>query len=136
MLCFLLCSFPPQVAYCGVCHSDLSLLKGEWGSALRPYGFPYVPGHEAVGVVTEVGPGVETFAPGDYAALTIAHSCGTCPACAQGMEIHCPRVSVCGVQRPGGFSTALIGDHRWGLGLARAADCLRPPKFAPGIPKF
>ena len=46
-----------QITHSGICHSDLHQIKGEWGNST----FPMVPGHEIVGVVTEVGANVDTF---------------------------------------------------------------------------
>jgi Zn-dependent alcohol dehydrogenase len=65
-----------EVRHCGVCHSDVHYLDG----ALRT-GLPVVLGHEASGVVTEVGPGVEDLQPGDFVVLTMAPSCGRCYWC-------------------------------------------------------
>ncbi|KAF5750126.1 Geraniol dehydrogenase 1 [Tripterygium wilfordii] len=50
-----------KVLYCGICHSDLHMIKNEWGSSI----YPLVPGHEIVGVVTEVGSEVENFKIGE-----------------------------------------------------------------------
>jgi D-arabinose 1-dehydrogenase-like Zn-dependent alcohol dehydrogenase len=46
-----------QITHSGICHSDLHQIKGEWGNST----FPMVPGHEIVGIVTEVGANVDTF---------------------------------------------------------------------------
>ncbi|KAL6576941.1 8-hydroxygeraniol dehydrogenase [Orobanche minor] len=50
-----------KVLFCGICHSDLHYLKNEWGISQ----YPFVPGHEIVGVVTEVEKKVEKFKVGD-----------------------------------------------------------------------
>jgi uncharacterized zinc-type alcohol dehydrogenase-like protein len=50
-----------DIAYCGVCHSDLHQVRGEWGSKI----FPMVPGHEITGTVRAVGSAVTRFAVGD-----------------------------------------------------------------------
>lgn len=50
-----------DIAYCGVCHSDLHTVRGEWGGTR----WPCVPGHEIVGTVRAVGGAVTKFAPGD-----------------------------------------------------------------------
>ncbi|MDR3672810.1 MAG: alcohol dehydrogenase catalytic domain-containing protein, partial [Holophaga sp.] len=52
-----------DIAYCGVCHSDIHQVKDEWGGSL----FPMVPGHEIVGRVAQVGAQVKGFKPGDLA---------------------------------------------------------------------
>jgi S-(hydroxymethyl)glutathione dehydrogenase/alcohol dehydrogenase len=64
------------VKYCGVCHSDLSIVEGTFPSAL-----PVVLGHEASGIVDAIGPGVDNVAVGDHVVLTPCPPCGTCYFC-------------------------------------------------------
>jgi S-(hydroxymethyl)glutathione dehydrogenase / alcohol dehydrogenase len=73
-----------RVAHCGVCHSDLSVIDGSFPSPL-----PVVLGHEATGVVEEVGPGVTAVVPGDPVVLTPLPSCGQCYFCARGQPTLC-----------------------------------------------
>jgi Zn-dependent alcohol dehydrogenase len=73
-----------RVAACGVCHSDVSLVDGTF-----PIPGPTVPGHEAAGVVVEVGSGVDRPAVGDHVILSPSPSCGHCRQCRRG------RFSVC-----------------------------------------
>ena len=68
-----------RVAYCGVCHSDLSLVDGE-----MPTVTPTVLGHEAAGVVEALGPGVTGLEVGDHVVLTPCAPCGRCPWCIRG----------------------------------------------------
>jgi 2-desacetyl-2-hydroxyethyl bacteriochlorophyllide A dehydrogenase len=68
-----------RVAYCGVCHSDLSLLDGA-----VPGFLPLVLGHEAAGVVEALGPGVRDLAVGDHVVLAPSPSCGRCYFCVRG----------------------------------------------------
>ena len=65
-----------RVAACAICHSDLSFADGAWGGDL-----PAVYGHEAAGVVVEVGPGVSGVGPGDHVVVSLVRSCGTCFFC-------------------------------------------------------
>ncbi|XP_028065981.1 8-hydroxygeraniol dehydrogenase-like [Camellia sinensis] len=68
-----------NVLYCGVCHSDLHTIKNEWGST----NYPSLPGHEIVGVVTEVGSKVQKFKVGDKVGVgCLVGSCHTCDNCA------------------------------------------------------
>ena len=69
---------------CAVCHSDLSYLAGWWGGTL-----PAVFGHEAAGVVTEVGAGVDGIRPGEHAVVGLVRSCGACFFCARGLPALC-----------------------------------------------
>eukprot|EP00198_Chlamydomonas_reinhardtii_P003834 XP_001693170.1 predicted protein [Chlamydomonas reinhardtii] len=67
-----------QITHCGICHSDLHMVKNEWNNAI----YPMVPGHEIVGIVTEVGEGVTKFKPGDRAGVgCMVDSCGSCEFC-------------------------------------------------------
>lgn len=68
----------------GVCHSDLSVVDG---SRLRP--LPMALGHEAAGVVEQVGAGVGDVKPGDHVVLAFVPSCGHCPECATGRPALC-----------------------------------------------
>ncbi len=67
-----------------VCHSDVTFADGGWGGDL-----PAVYGHEAAGVVAEVGDGVSDFAPGDRVVITLVRNCGACPCCERNMRGSC-----------------------------------------------
>ncbi|QDI76944.1 MULTISPECIES: Zn-dependent alcohol dehydrogenase [Leisingera] len=67
-----------------ICHSDISYAEGAWGGHL-----PAVYGHEAAGVITRLGGGVQGFAEGDSVVVTLIRSCGTCPSCAGGRPVIC-----------------------------------------------
>ncbi len=73
-----------RIGAAGVCHSDLSVVDG---SRVRP--LPMALGHEAAGVVEEVGPGVRDVKVGDHVVLTFVPSCGTCPECSSGRPALC-----------------------------------------------
>src|SRR5262245_9372652 len=78
-----------DIHYCGVCHSDLHTVRGEWDAAW-PTTYPCVPGHEIVGRVTKVGPKVTKFKPGDLVAVgCMVDSCGRCGGCRAGLEQYC-----------------------------------------------
>ena len=67
-----------RMACVGICHSDLHTAKGEWGDAI----FPMVPGHEIIGVVTEVGKDVKSFKVGERAGVgCFVDSCRQCNQC-------------------------------------------------------
>ena len=75
-----------DIAYCGVCHSDLHFARNDWGWTA----YPCVPGHEIVGHVTAVGPEVTKFRPGDAVAIgCLVDSCRQCDQCAAGHEQYC-----------------------------------------------
>ncbi len=73
-----------KILAAGVCHSDLYVLEGA-----TPVPPPLVPGHEAVGLVEEVGPGVEGLSPGDYVVTSFIWPCGRCRNCVSGRENLC-----------------------------------------------
>lgn len=75
-----------KIAFCGVCHSDLHTVRGEWGGTL----YPCVPGHEIVGHVTAVGADVTKFKVGDTVGVgCMVDSCQHCPSCDEGLEQYC-----------------------------------------------
>jgi uncharacterized zinc-type alcohol dehydrogenase-like protein len=77
-----------EIAYCGICHSDIHTARGEWG----PTAYPCVPGHEIVGRVVAVGKKVRGFKVGDLAGVgCFVDSCGTCKPCRQHEEQFCQK---------------------------------------------
>ena len=75
-----------DIAFCGVCHSDLHTVRSEWGGTL----YPCVPGHEIVGQVTAVGGEVTDFRVGDTVGVgCLVDSCQHCHSCAEGLEQYC-----------------------------------------------
>jgi S-(hydroxymethyl)mycothiol dehydrogenase len=72
------------VRACGVCHTDLHYREGAISDD-----FPFLLGHEAAGVVAEVGPGVTEVAPGDFVILNWRAVCGQCRACRRGRPWYC-----------------------------------------------
>ena len=94
-----------RVAACGVCRTDLQLVEGD----LPAHRLPIVPGHQAVGRVTGVGPGVEGWSAGDRAGVTwLAGTDLTCRFCRSGRENLCERATFTGWDRDGGFADALL----------------------------
>lgn len=82
---------PPQVgevkvrmAATAICHSDIHLIRGEWGGDV-----PVIAGHEGAGVVEEVGPGVNAVRPGDHVVVSLLRSCGRCRHCTMGTPHLC-----------------------------------------------
>ncbi|MBC8141866.1 MAG: NAD(P)-dependent alcohol dehydrogenase [Armatimonadetes bacterium] len=79
------------IDFCGVCHSDIHQVRGEWGNSI----YPMVPGHEIVGRVTAVGAEVTKFKIGDHAGVGVAvDSCRECNNCRADYEQHCEKGSV------------------------------------------
>lgn len=89
-----------EMASAGLCHSDLSVIDGS-----RPRPMPMVLGHEAAGIVREVGADVREFSPGDKVVFSFVPSCGRCPYCVVGKPALCEpgvRANVAGVLLSGG----------------------------------
>ncbi|PIS12122.1 MAG: hydroxyacid dehydrogenase [Bdellovibrio sp. CG10_big_fil_rev_8_21_14_0_10_47_8] len=75
-----------EIAFCGICHSDIHTVRSEWG----PAAYPCVPGHEIVGRVIQVGKKVKRFKVGDLAGVgCFVDSCGKCPPCKANEEQFC-----------------------------------------------
>lgn len=77
-----------DIAYCGICHSDLHTARAEWPGTL----YPCVPGHEIVGKVSAVGNEVSGFKVGDVVGIgCLVNSCKQCPSCDEGLEQYCEK---------------------------------------------
>ncbi len=92
-----------RVTAAGLCHSDLSVIDGS-----RPRPMPMVLGHEAAGIVQELGPNTTGFAPGDQVVFAFVPSCGTCLPCAEGRPALCEPGAAAN-----GAGTLLSGSRRW-----------------------
>ncbi|HJW06818.1 MAG TPA: NAD(P)-dependent alcohol dehydrogenase [Rhodanobacter sp.] len=110
-----------DIAYCGVCHSDLHTVRSEWGGTL----YPCVPGHEIVGHVSAVGSAVTGFKVGDTVGVgCLVGSCQHCAACDEGLEQYCENGFVGTYNGPtadapghtlGGYSQRIVVDEKFVL---------------------
>nr|GLL18939.1 8-hydroxygeraniol dehydrogenase-like isoform X3 [Ipomoea trifida] len=103
-----------KVLYCGICHSDLHQMKNEWGNTV----YPLVPGHEIVGVVTEIGSKVEKFKVGDKVGVgCLVGSCRKCGSCENDEENYCPQLvltyNAAGTITYGGYSDIMVADEHF-----------------------
>jgi uncharacterized zinc-type alcohol dehydrogenase-like protein len=122
------------IHYCGICHSDVHQVHGDWGNGL----FPMVPGHEVAGIVTEVGAEVTRHAVGDRVGVgVIVNSCRSCDKCAEGLEQYCAGSVETysdvdsyrgGEQTQGGYATHIVTDEHFVL---RIPDALPLQEAAP-----
>ena len=96
-----------RVAACGVCRTDLHVVDGD----LPAVPMPVIPGHEIVGRVDALGPGVEGLRLGDRVGVGwLGRTCGTCPYCRSARENLCDAPLFTGYTRAGGFATHAIAD--------------------------
>lgn len=109
-----------DIAYCGICHSDIHQVRSEWAGTV----YPCVPGHEIVGRISAVGAQVSGFRPGDLAGVgCIVDSCRHCDECADGLENYCdhmvPTYNGPTPDAPGhtlgGYSQRIVVDERYVL---------------------
>jgi len=109
-----------DIAYAGICHSDIHTARGEWGETL----FPLTPGHEIAGTVSAVGSEVTGFAVGDRAGVgCMVDSCRECAPCLAGEEQYCLKGNVGtynavgkdGRPTEGGYSEKIVVDEAYAL---------------------
>ncbi|MBN8468512.1 NAD(P)-dependent alcohol dehydrogenase [Corallococcus exiguus] len=102
-----------EIKYCGICHSDIHTVRGEWGET----NYPIVPGHEIAGIVASVGAEVKKHAVGDRVGVgCMVDACGDCSSCRKGEEQHCLKGFVGtygatgrdGQLTQGGYSTHIV----------------------------
>ncbi|MGA9072326.1 MAG: NAD(P)-dependent alcohol dehydrogenase, partial [Terracidiphilus sp.] len=108
-----------EILYCGVCHSDLHMVRNEWGQSI----YPLVPGHEIVGRVSAIGGKVTKFKAGQIAAIgVIVDSCRKCGPCKHDQENYCdegPTLTYAATDRVdgsitmGGYSNNYVVDERF-----------------------
>ena len=130
------------IEYAGICHSDIHTVNGDWG----PQPFPVVPGHEIVGVVSEVGPEVTRHRLGDRVGVgCMVNSCGECANCRNGDEQYCLNGMVAtyagtdrdGTTTQGGYSTHVVVDAGFVLRVPAGIDpAAAAPLLCAGITTY
>jgi threonine dehydrogenase-like Zn-dependent dehydrogenase len=91
----------------GLCYTDMSILKGEY-KGRKPVPIPVIMGHEAAGIVAEVGKGVDTLRVGQRVGLEVLSGCGTCRNCRQGYKNMCTDWNHVGITCHGTFCEYLV----------------------------
>lgn len=127
-----------RILACGVCHSQLHGIEGDWKELGIPPQLPTVPGHEIVGEVVEVGSGVTRFRPGDRVGVSpLLESCMKCGYCTDGKEHLCESMQVLGESLKGGYAeyVTVLEDF-----AVRVPDDMKPeyaaPLFCAGITAY
>jgi propanol-preferring alcohol dehydrogenase len=115
-----------RIETCGLCHTDIHAAHGDWPVKPSP---PFIPGHEGVGIVTAVGPGVTEVAAGDRVALPwLGYACGTCEYCVSGWETLCPHQRNMGYSMDGGFAEYARAFGRY---VVKVPDGIDPADASP-----
>lgn len=117
-----------KIEACGVCHTDLHAANGDW--PVKPQ-LPFIPGHEGVGYVDEIGEGVTSVKVGDRVGIPWLYTaCGNCKYCNSGWETLCDHQQNTGYSVNGGFAEYVLADPNYvgkipdNLGFAEAAPIL------------
>ena len=111
-----------KVEASGLCHTDIHAAHGDWPVKPSP---PFVPGHEGVGIVDELGPGVTEVAVGDRVAMPwLGYACGTCDYCVSGWETLCLEQKNMGYSIDGGFGEYATAFARYVVKVPEGVDPL------------
>lgn len=123
-----------EVHYCGICHSDLSMINNEWGMTE----YPFVAGHEIVGEIISAGPDVKGLKAGDLVGLGWnSASCMHCRQCMGGSHHLCESLESTIVGRHGGFADKVRAHWSWAIKLPEGLDLQKAgPLFCGGITVF
>jgi propanol-preferring alcohol dehydrogenase len=115
-----------EVEASGLCHTDIHAAHGDWPVKPQP---PFIPGHEGVGLVVELGPGVSEVALGDRVAMPwLAYACGTCDYCVSGWETLCLEQENMGYSIDGSFGEFAVAYARY---VVKVPDGVDPFDAAP-----
>jgi len=127
-----------KIQACGVCHSQLHGIEGDWKELGIPPTLPTVPGHEVAGQVVEVGKDVTKFKVGDKAGISpLLESCRECIYCKKGKEQLCESMSVLGESLKGGYAEYVTVTEDF---ATKIPDTMKPeyaaPLFCAGITAY
>jgi propanol-preferring alcohol dehydrogenase len=127
-----------RIKACGVCHSNLHMIEGDWQFLGLPGKLPIIPGHEIVGTVERIGEKVEGHSVGETAGIQVLYdSCGKCEFCLTGRENLCLNQSSTGETVDGGYAEFIKVPYRHAypvpsnLSFEEAA-----PLFCPGVTAY
>jgi propanol-preferring alcohol dehydrogenase len=109
-----------KVKACGVCHTDLHAASGDWPVKPVP---PFIPGHEAAGIVAALGPGVKNLKVGDAVGVAWLHdACMACEYCETGWETLCEHQHNTGYSVNGGFAEYVVASAAFAAKLPASVD--------------
>ena len=127
-----------KIEACGVCHSQLHGIEGDWKDLGIPPTLPTVPGHEIVGKIVQIGKNVQKFTVGDRVGVTpLLGSCMECQYCKEGKEYLCEKMEVTGESMKGGYSEYITVSENF---VTKVPDTMKPeyaaPLFCAGITAY
>ena len=127
-----------RIEACGVCHSQLHGIEGDWQEIGIPPNLPTVPGHEVVGKIVEIGSGVTKFKVGDRVGITpLLKSCMNCTYCNEGKEYLCETNEITGETLRGGYTEYINASENF---ITKVPDTMSSeyaaPLFCPGITAY
>jgi len=127
-----------KIEACGVCHSQLHSIEGDWKDIGIPPTLPTVPGHEVVGKIVEVGSNVTKFRVGERVGITpLLGSCLDCQYCNEGKEYLCEKMDVTGESLKGGYTEYITVSEDF---VTKVPDTMKPeyaaPLFCAGITAY
>ena len=120
-----------QVGACAVCRTDLHVVDGDLGQPKTPL----IPGHEIVGRIVEIGPGIDRLALGDRVGVPwLGWTCGVCRYCRAGQENLCPEARFTGYQIDGGYAEYTVADARYVFPMpGDCSDAAAAPLLCAGL---
>jgi len=127
-----------KIEACGVCHSQLHGIEGDWKELGIPPALPTVPGHEVVGIVVETGTDVVKFKVGDRAGITpLLEACKECQYCKEGKEYLCESSTITGESFKGGYTEYITVNEDF---ATKVPESMKPeyaaPLFCAGITAY
>ena len=127
-----------KIEACGVCHSQLHGIEGDWKDIGIPPTLPTVPGHEIVGKIIEIGTEVKKFSIGDRVGITpLLGSCMQCQYCMDEKEYLCEKMEVTGESLKGGYSEFITASEDF---ITKVPNTMKPeyaaPLFCAGITAY
>jgi propanol-preferring alcohol dehydrogenase len=124
-----------RVVACGVCHSDIHAIDGDWEPAAT---IPLIPGHEVTGHVVAHGPGVSSPSLGQAVGVAwLASACGHCEFCLKGMETICPSAEATGYTRDGGYAEYIVTRADFVVAIPENVDLVRiAPILCAGVTTY
>ncbi|MDA8931076.1 NAD(P)-dependent alcohol dehydrogenase [Flavobacteriaceae bacterium] len=123
-----------KVSYCGLCHSDMSMMNNDWGMTQ----YPIVPGHEIIGEIVAVGNAVKNLKVGDKVGLGwMSSSCMSCSQCMSGDHNLCANSEGTIIGRHGGFAEYVRSHWSWAIPIPEGMDLSKAgPLLCGGITVF